>query len=258
MSPWGWTTDLPPDADFAEMSACMLAAKEAVLATNGLSFKIGSSGRAIYVASGGADDWWYSEHGVKYAYTIEVRGDSFQPNPSNIIPSNEEIFAGMMAQVECAYTRAFGGDGVPAQAVNCLDRKVTNIAFSSGKAATCNELGDYCFTEKIVRERCPETCQQCGPTYVGSPDTAKATITSDPLDSKNSLSEFVPVLVPLAAGLAIGVAATCFFLRPVEMMKKVPHYNLKTTSTFGDTDEQQLGMKTVNPIHEPKGKMFDI
>jgi hypothetical protein len=100
MFPWGWTRDLPPDMENQQASAD--ATRDAIRAVNGLNFATGPISRVIYVASGSSCDWFYGEHGVKYAFAPEVRGTSFQPAASNIAPSNDELWAGMLAQVNYA------------------------------------------------------------------------------------------------------------------------------------------------------------
>jgi len=230
MSPWGWTLDLPPADDFTEMTACMVAAKNAILATSGLDFKVGSTARAIYIASGGSDDWYYSNFGVKYAYTIECRGDSFQPNPSNIIPSNEEIFAGMIAQVECSYSRAYPDSEPEPELEPCYDRKQTNIVLN-GEEAKCTDLLNFCYVEKFVRERCPETCNQCGPGYVNVTDDSVQQLSGDGIEAEEG-PEFgiFMITIPVAGGVLIGIIAACVLLRT--KVSKPNHYMVPQTKSI--------------------------
>lgn len=100
MHPWGWTRSL--SADDADMQRCGDATRDAIRSVNGLTFRTGTISNVIYVASGSSCDWFYGERGVKYSYAPEVRGTSFQPPASNIAPSNAELWAGMIAGVECA------------------------------------------------------------------------------------------------------------------------------------------------------------
>ena len=65
-------------------------------------------------AAGGSFDWAKNDGnlpgdgaGIKYAYTPELRPDynccglpGFNPDPSNIEPSGEEIFAGIYANIK--------------------------------------------------------------------------------------------------------------------------------------------------------------
>jgi hypothetical protein len=96
MNPWGWTTSLP--SDYTAMKACGDASRDAIKDAEGLTFATGSIANVIYIASGASCDWFYSKLGTVYAYAPEVRGNSFQPNPVNIMPSNRELLAGMKAQ----------------------------------------------------------------------------------------------------------------------------------------------------------------
>ena len=58
--------------------------------------------RVIYACSGDSGDHMYGLYDVIHTYGPEVRGTSFQPPTSNIGPSNAELWAGMIAQVQCA------------------------------------------------------------------------------------------------------------------------------------------------------------
>lgn len=253
MSPYGWTTDLPPAADFQEMTRCMIAAKDAIKETNGLDFTIGSSARAIYVASGGSDDWWYSAFGLKQAYTIECRGDSFQPPPSNIIPSNAEIFAGMIAQVECAFelTQA----PTPPPTVPCFDKEPNNIFYSSGEPAPCDELRDFCYTEKFVRQRCPSTCNQCGIGYTDTSDDVRKTLDASATDEEEdteAIEYSVMIFVPLGVGLALGLAAACFVTKTAKGSRSTATQIKRLES--GDESDKNLNNKTFSTtVHYSTG-----
>jgi len=98
MHPWGWSYTLCPDD--AKMSGAGQATVRAIQATHGQVFAEGSIANVIYIASGSSCDFFYGTGGVIYAYAPEVRGTSFQPPASNIIPSNEELWAGFIAQVD--------------------------------------------------------------------------------------------------------------------------------------------------------------
>ena len=47
-------------------------------------------------ANGITSDYTYSV-GIKYSYTPELRGDSFDPPPEEIQPSFDEVWAGLVA-----------------------------------------------------------------------------------------------------------------------------------------------------------------
>eukprot|EP00924_Labyrinthula_sp_SR-Ha-C_P011242 augustus_masked-scaffold_48-processed-gene-1.17-mRNA-1 protein AED:1.00 eAED:1.00 QI:0/0/0/0/1/1/5/0/978 len=107
MSPWGWTYDFPPLEDYQRMKQCLIEVREAIYEVTGDTWTIGTSANALYIAAGGSDDWHYSELDVIYSNTCELRGSSFQPDPINIMPSNIETFAGMVAHLNCAYNIEF-------------------------------------------------------------------------------------------------------------------------------------------------------
>eukprot|EP00924_Labyrinthula_sp_SR-Ha-C_P003609 maker-scaffold_3-snap-gene-0.47-mRNA-1 protein AED:0.08 eAED:0.08 QI:96/1/1/1/0.75/0.6/5/64/544 len=167
MSPWGWTTSLPPAADYDRMEQCFNAARTAIRNVNGLNFIVGSSANAIYVAAGGTEDWFYGDLDVIYSYCIELRGNSFQPSASNIMPSNNEIFAGILAQLDCAYDIETGGGSSPVAeptsppvAGGCVDSVPSGITVG-GVPTPCEELVIYCSGYDFVRENCPLSCGEC-------------------------------------------------------------------------------------------------
>ena len=54
-------------------------------------------------ATGGTQDYAYSEAGIKYAFTAELRGPGFNPATSHIEPAWKEFWAGslgMITQIE--------------------------------------------------------------------------------------------------------------------------------------------------------------
>lgn len=97
MHPWGYTYDQPVDEPAMKKSGDATVA--AIRGVHGQVFASGSIANVIYLASGSSCDHFYANHGTVYAYAPEVRGNSFQPAASNIVPSNEELWAGFLAQV---------------------------------------------------------------------------------------------------------------------------------------------------------------
>jgi len=93
MSPWGYTTTLPPDFD--EMLISMQSIQTAVRSVNGRTYQIGSSARVIYIAAGGSDDWAYGDGGVVHSFTVECYGSSFTAPISAIRPTGREIYEGV-------------------------------------------------------------------------------------------------------------------------------------------------------------------
>jgi len=94
MSAWGYSsTQLP--ADYAAMDIAMSSAVDAIWGVNSRTYAYGSSGRILYLTSGGTVDWTYGDGGVVHSYTIEAFGSNFTPPPSWIIPIATEIWAGV-------------------------------------------------------------------------------------------------------------------------------------------------------------------
>ncbi len=87
LSPWGYTTELPPDNDI------FLAFAKLMTKENNYTYGPGST--TIYPTNGGSDDWMYGEQATKdmiLSYTPEVGGggDGFWPSVSRIIPLCQE------------------------------------------------------------------------------------------------------------------------------------------------------------------------
>jgi len=96
MSPWGYTTTLPPD--FTQQNQLMRECSLAIESVHGTKYEYGSSARVIYIASGGADDWTYAALGVVYSYTVELRDTGrygFLLPATQIIPTGEETYEGL-------------------------------------------------------------------------------------------------------------------------------------------------------------------
>jgi len=76
---------------------------------NGATYAYGPIYTTIYPASGGTCDWTYDAPsagngglGIVLSQACEVRGSSFQPSPSLILPIGEEILAGVYALADDA------------------------------------------------------------------------------------------------------------------------------------------------------------
>lgn len=102
LSPWGYTITLPDILPFFNKFGQLM--QDAIKAVNNLTFAYGPCYTALYPVSGGNVDWWFGERGV-INWTLELRGGSFSPPPSQILPSGREIYAGLLA-LQAAYCRA--------------------------------------------------------------------------------------------------------------------------------------------------------
>ena len=71
-----------------------------VKAVNGITFTTGPVCQTIYVASGGSNDWTYGAADAVYSYACELRGSTSLEPATEIIPSGEEQFAGILASAE--------------------------------------------------------------------------------------------------------------------------------------------------------------
>ncbi len=99
MSPWGYTSALPPDHPFFQVvSAAMSAAIESV---HGMTYVYGPGYTTIYPTTGSVKDWMYGDRGI-LGWTIELRDTGtygFILPAQFIIPTAEENFAAIKAQV---------------------------------------------------------------------------------------------------------------------------------------------------------------
>jgi murein tripeptide amidase MpaA len=98
MSPWGYTSALPPNnATFIQQDNAMAAA---ILASHGRTYLPGPIYTTIYPASGVSVDWAFGTAGA-WAFTIEVRPTTSNPGfvlpPGEIIPCAEENYAAILA-----------------------------------------------------------------------------------------------------------------------------------------------------------------
>ncbi len=92
--PWGYTSTPPAIAPyFSRLGVIMQAAIKTI---NNKTFTQGQWYSTLYPASGANIDWWFGDRGI-INWTIELRGTSFAPPPSNILPSGREIYAGLLA-----------------------------------------------------------------------------------------------------------------------------------------------------------------
>jgi len=93
LDPYGYTARLPPDYDAQEANAKNVTT--AIKAVHGETYVYGPVYTTIYPASGGTLDWTYESLKIKLSQACELRGNSFQPSPTLIVPVGQEILAGL-------------------------------------------------------------------------------------------------------------------------------------------------------------------
>ena len=96
MSPYGYSTDLPPTADYNAQQSVSAAATKALLAVHGTKYEYGPISTTIYPASGSSADWTYSVCGILYSFGVELRDTGkygFLLPEDQIIPTGEETLA---------------------------------------------------------------------------------------------------------------------------------------------------------------------
>lgn len=100
LTPWGYTTELPPN--YAEQVKLAEITTRALESIHGIKYTVGSSAGTLYTVSGGARDWAYGVAGAKFSYTVELRDDGkfgFLLPAGEIIPSGEETWVGVKTMV---------------------------------------------------------------------------------------------------------------------------------------------------------------
>jgi len=102
MFPYGYSCTAEV-SNYAAQQAAGVAFANAVEAVHGEVFTVGPVCQTIYQASGGSNDWTYGVANVPYSYAAELRGNSFILPPENIIPSGQEVYAGVQAWANYIY-----------------------------------------------------------------------------------------------------------------------------------------------------------
>jgi len=86
--------------DHDDLYRVAVAYANAVENTYGTSWRRGTSCEVIYPASGGTDDYVKVVGGIKYSFTPELRGGGFNPPKSQIEPSFQEMWNGIVAMIK--------------------------------------------------------------------------------------------------------------------------------------------------------------
>jgi plastocyanin len=92
---YGYTATRPKDYNIQEATAKNVT--DAIKAVHGQQYGYGPAYTTIYPAACIPSDWTYDNLGVVFSTACELRGNSFQPAPSLIVPNGEEIAAGVYA-----------------------------------------------------------------------------------------------------------------------------------------------------------------
>ncbi|KAL3273900.1 hypothetical protein HHI36_015324 [Cryptolaemus montrouzieri] len=98
--PWGFDSSVP--ADYRELDRVGQKAVAAIQQVGGPRYALGSSGKLLYPATGGSDDWAKGTMGIKYAYTLELRDNGrygFVLPAHYIQPTAAEAYAAVRAIV---------------------------------------------------------------------------------------------------------------------------------------------------------------
>eukprot|EP01064_Diplonema_japonicum_P027813 TRINITY_DN4108_c0_g2_i1.p1 TRINITY_DN4108_c0_g2~~TRINITY_DN4108_c0_g2_i1.p1 ORF type:complete len:414 (+),score=87.51 TRINITY_DN4108_c0_g2_i1:52-1293(+) len=91
MSPWSWTTTLPPAEDYQHQMDANEKCVTAIKQVNGKQYAYGPISHVIYVASGSSVDYAYGELGDRYSVAVELPG-TFTSPATIIQPTGIETF----------------------------------------------------------------------------------------------------------------------------------------------------------------------
>jgi len=94
MSPWGYTCNELPQ-DYPLLDRFMRASASAIREVSGRNYVTGAACPVVYMTSGDCVDYSYGDTGAIHSYAIEVFGNSFTPNPSQIPIIGGEMWAGV-------------------------------------------------------------------------------------------------------------------------------------------------------------------
>lgn len=105
MTPWGWTSALPPTKDYDQQIDSSRDIVKAIYAVHQKNYTFGPISTTIYPASGSSADYAYGNNTVVLSYAVELRGTSnseagFLLPPNEIIPQGQEFVAGIVALVD--------------------------------------------------------------------------------------------------------------------------------------------------------------
>lgn len=103
LTPWGFTTVLPPARDYYRQNNCSTAAVKAIYDFDGRVYQNGEGG-ILYATSGDTVDTAYGTYKIVYSQTIELwgaaSGNGFLLPPDQIIPQGREFVVGVLAAID--------------------------------------------------------------------------------------------------------------------------------------------------------------
>jgi len=103
MLPYAYKKPAVYPPDYEELLKLAQEGEKALEATHGEHYTVGNIADMLYAASGSSIDYAKGVNNIKYSYAFETRpkgrrgvyGDGFHPDETEIIPTGEELFAGI-------------------------------------------------------------------------------------------------------------------------------------------------------------------
>jgi len=96
LRPYGWSRNPAPNEAVSKLVGDGI--RDAIRGVHSKTYTSEASWE-LYITSGSAQDWWYSEAKVPFSYTIELRDTGaygFVLPPAQIIPTGEENYAAFL------------------------------------------------------------------------------------------------------------------------------------------------------------------
>ncbi|MCG3122401.1 MAG: hypothetical protein GIKADHBN_00788 [Phycisphaerales bacterium] len=90
---WGYTP--APAPGVGALRSLAMGMRQAILDSGGVTYNAGQCYQTLYPVSGGAIDWYYGDQNI-LSWTPELRGPSFSPPPSVILPTAREMYAALL------------------------------------------------------------------------------------------------------------------------------------------------------------------
>jgi len=97
MSPWGWTSDNPPD--YPKQNALSESCVNALTSLFGTQYQYGTIANTIYPAAGSSADYTYDVSKTLYSYGVELRDTGqygFLLPADQIVPSGQETYLALV------------------------------------------------------------------------------------------------------------------------------------------------------------------
>lgn len=131
MFPYGNTVDYEGEVcerttDYEDLMDVANAAADAAGATYKTKWRRGTTCEVVYPNSGSSLDYIKFTAGVKYTYALEIRGDGFSVDPSEILPSFIEVWNGLVVMCDVISAKSSGSSSSSFSSRNSSQQKMNS------------------------------------------------------------------------------------------------------------------------------------